>query len=132
MADLSHFYLNSDYTAPKETHSFSATLNSGATNVGSYNSNTKYIDITVPSGAFFENVTLTLSLTGETTPSPFMVYIKDLGNYEFYQITASLVKTNATTYRLYAYLQNMAGSTKTIPAFTLTAKAHLLVSAFDQ
>ncbi len=129
MAILTHFLLNSDYTSVKEVYSFDETLSVSATSVGSYSSTTKTLNVTVPDGVYFENTTITLSTSGETTPSPFIVYVKDLGSYEFWQIVAGIRKTSNSTYQIYATLQNMAGSSKTIPAFTVRVKCHLLVSA---
>jgi len=127
---LSRFILNTDYTSIKEATSFTWTLNVSDTILQAGDGTTRSVDITVPSGTYFENVMMTLSTTAETSPTPFMVFEQDLGNYESYQIVASLVKMNATTYRLYAYIQNASGSTRTIPGFSVTVKAHLFVSAF--
>jgi hypothetical protein len=127
---LSKFILNTDYTSIKEATSFNWTLNVGDTIVQAGDGVTRSIDITVPSGVYFENTTISLSATGETTPSPFVVYVKETGEYSYYQIVASLVKVNATTYRLYAYIQNMSGNVMTVPGFSVNVKSHLFVSSF--
>ena len=127
---LSRFMLNTDYTSIKEATSFDWALNVSDTIIQAGDGITRSIDISVPSDIYFENITMTLSATGETSPTPFMVYVQELGEYEYYQIVASLVKIDATTYRLYAYIQNMSGSVKTIPGFSINVKAHLFVSSF--
>lgn len=129
MSILSHFNLDSDYTAPKEAHSFDQTLSVGATSVSSYNSVTRTLNVTVPNGVYFENTTITLSASGETSPTPFIVYIRDLGSYNYYQIVAGLRKTSNSQYQIYATIQNLSSSTRTIPAFTVRVKCHLFVSA---
>lgn len=131
MAVYSKFMLNTDYTSIKEKVSFDYTLNVSDTILQAYDSATRYIDITVPEGTYFENVNITLSIIpDESSPTPFMVYVKELGDYEIYQIVTSLVRISSTTYRLYAYISNFSSSTRTIPAFFVNVKAHLFVSAF--
>lgn len=130
VAPLSKFMLNTDYGSVKEEYSFDLALNVSDTIVQAGDAVSRHMDITVPEGVYFENVTMSLSSTGETSPTPFIVFIRSLGEYEFYQIVADLVKIDSFTYRLQAGIQNMSGSTQTIPGFSVNVKVHLFVSSF--
>ena len=130
VAPLSKFILNTDYGSIKEGYSFDLSLNVSDTIVQAGDVVSRHMDISVPEGVYFENVTMSLSSTGETSPTPFIVFIRSLGEYEFYQIVADLVKIDSSTYRLQAGIQNMSGSTQTIPSFSVNVKVHLFVSSF--
>lgn len=129
MSILSHFLLNSDYTAPKEKYAFDDTLTVAATNVGSYQSITRTKDVTVQDGVYFENTTITLSASGETSPTSFIVYAKQVADYQAYQIFAGVRKTSNSNYQIYATIQNLSSSSRTIPAFTVRVRCHLFVSS---
>lgn len=133
MSILSHFLLNSDYTAPKEQYSFDETLSVAATSLRVYESTIRTMDITVPSGIYFENTTITLggsAVTAQTSPTPFIVYAREVDDYQAYQIVAGIRKTSNSNYQIYATIQNMSGSSRTIPSFTVRVKCHLFVSSF--
>lgn len=127
MAVLSHFNLNSDYTSVKEVQKFDYTLSSAANSTGSYSSYTRTLNITVPSGVYLDNTTITFSLSGETSPTPYYVYARTAGD-GFYQIFATLRKTSNSNYQIYCMCQNLTSSTRTIPAFTVRVRAHLFIS----
>lgn len=124
MAILSHFTLNSDFTAIKEAHDFTLTLNVGSKNLASMQNDTQYIDIYVPAGAYIENITLNWSKTNDTVPSAVLVY-DQLYGYGMVQSEIALFRQNATTYRLMHYSVNMDANSHTIGGYTITAKAHL-------
>lgn len=138
---MSRFILNTDYTSVKERASFDGTLSVPSLTLdsmggGGSSTATRYTDITVPSGVYFENINITFSLTDDTTPAPFISYQKYLGTDGqgapiTYEVLASVVKVNATTYRIYAIINNSSPfSQVTVPAFTVRAKGHLFVSTF--
>ena len=97
-ATLSKFILNTDYTSIKEDYSFDYTLNVSDTIVQAWDGATRQIDIPVPDGIYFENVTMRLSTTGVTSPTPFVVMARELGEDEFYQIVVSLLKISKNAY----------------------------------
>lgn len=127
MAVLSHFTLNSDYTSIKEVQDFDVTLSSAAKSTGSYAGFTRTLNIPVPDGTYLENMTMTFSLTGEVSPTPFYTYIKSAGD-GFYQIFATIRKATGSNYQIYCMCQNMTSSTRSIPAFTVRVRGHLFVS----
>lgn len=131
MSILSHFNLNSDYTAPKEEYSFDQTMTVSSRYVNSYDSVTVSTNVNVPVGEYFENTTLDFSLSGESSPTPFIVYAVETGEYEFYQIVVGVRKTSNSNYQIYATIQNMTSSGRQFPTFTVRARCHLFVSSFN-
>ena len=128
MADLSHFTLNSDYTAIKEVQDFKLTLNVSKRSVASWDTYNAYADIYVPAGSFIENVTLYWSYTGDTVPSAELV-VDEMFNYGLMQTQIFLYRVNATTYRLRHYVVNQDENSHNAGGYTITAKAHLFTTS---
>lgn len=133
MSVLSHFFLNSDYTAPKEVHAYDRTLSVNGLWLNAYDSTTRSIDITVPDGVYFENTTIEFHVPGisyEVSPTSFYVFSRNVSEYEFYQIYAGIRKTSNSNYQIYATIQNVSGSGRYIPDFSVRVRCHLFVSSF--
>jgi hypothetical protein len=128
MAVLSHFTLNSDYTAIKEAQNFSLTLNVTKKSVRPYDYYNSYIDIYVPAGAFIENVTIYWSYTGDTVPSSELI-VDEMYSYGMMQTEIFLYRVNATTYRLRHYVINTDENSHNAGGYTITAKAHLFTTS---
>lgn len=131
MAKFSRFILNSDYTAIKEKADFSVTLNVPQQTVaGAGGSKLNYVDITVPSGVYIENINIYWSFSGDTVPAPYLTY-RDMTAYGWDQVAIfiTLYKVNDTTYRLAHFVQNNSPQSITNGPYTITAKAHLFISS---
>lgn len=128
MADLSHFTLNSDYTAIKEVQDFKLTLNVSKRSVASWDTYNAYADIYVPAGSFIENVTLYWSYTGDTVPSAELI-VDEMFTYGMMQTEIFLYRVNATTYRLRHYVVNQDENSHNAGGYTITAKAHLFTTS---
>lgn len=127
MANMTHFNINSDYTALKESQDFEVSLTVPRTDVSPYDYVHRYKDIYVPSGAFIENVSLTWSWTGDTVPTSTYLY-SDFFEYGQLAYYITLFRQNATTYRLDFYAMNTDSDSHNTPTSnTITAKAHLFV-----
>lgn len=128
MADLSHFTLNSDYTAVKEVQDFTLTLNVAKKSVASYDFYNTYTDLYVPAGAFIENISIYWSYTGDTVPSAELI-VDEMYTYGMMQTEIFLYRVNATTYRLRHYVVNQDENSHNAGGYTITAKAHLFTTS---
>lgn len=125
---LNSFIKNTDYTAEKQKQDFTITLPNAAVTVSAGASATRYIDYTVTSGIYFENVTWqSTNQTGQ---------IHYVGNFLEYEpsdmmstVTYTVAQVNNTTYRLTATAMNWDSTTKTITVGA-SAKVHLSISPF--
>ena len=124
---LNRFILNSDYTAEKQKHDFTLSLPSATTSVAGGQSKNRTVDFTVPSGVYFENVTITTSLTGANS------YVGNFLEYEpndqLSTISFSVGQLNATTYRLTARIMNWDDRSHNY-TFSASAKVHLSIAPF--
>ena len=125
---LNRFIKNSDYTAEKQKQSFTITLSNTSISVGSGAQATRYVDYTVPSGVYFENVTWL-----STYQTDQIHYVGNFLEYEpsdmMTTVTYTVAQINNTTYRLTATIMNWDSSTKNVTVGA-SAKVHLSVSPF--
>lgn len=125
---LNRFIKNTDYTAEKQKLDFTITLPNATVSVGAGAQATRYIDYTVPSGIYFENVTWLSTVQTDQTH-----YVGNFLEYEpsdmMSTITYTVAQINNTTYRLTATAMNWDSSSKNITVGA-SAKVHLSVSPF--
>lgn len=125
---LNNFLVNSDYTAEKQTYEFEIKLSDTSVSVGGGGNTTRTVDVTVPSGIYFENVTwINTKQIGSTH------YVGNFLEYEpsdqLSTITYTVAQINNTTYRLSARIMNWDSSSHSYTVGA-TAKVHLSVSPF--
>ena len=125
---LNRFIKNTDYTAEKQKLDFTITLPNASVSVGAGAQATRYIDYTVPSGIYFENVMWLSTVQTDQTH-----YVGNFLEYEpsdmMSTITYTVAQINNTTYRLTATAMNWDSSSKNITVGA-SAKVHLSVSPF--
>lgn len=125
---LNRFIKNTDYTAEKQKLDFTITLPNATVSVGAGAQSTRYIDYTVPSGIYFENVTWLSTVQTDQTH-----YVGNFLEYEpsdmMSTVTYTVAQINNTTYRLTATAMNWDASSKNITVGA-SAKVHLSVSPF--
>lgn len=125
---LNRFIKNTDYTSEKQKLDFTLTLNDTTFSVGGGQTGTRYVDFTVPSGVYFENVIFQQTKqTGST---------KYVGNFLEYEpndmmsvVTYTVAQVNSTTYRLSARVMNYDSSAHNYTVGA-SAKVHLSVAPF--
>ena len=124
---LNNFTINSDYTAEKLRESFELLLPEETISVNAGDLGERHIDIEVPDGVYFENVTWETSYTGANKYSgPFFEWepVSML-----FTTTFTVGQINNHTYRLSAHVMNWDSSTQSY-TFWAKAKVHLSVSPF--
>lgn len=125
---LNRFLINSDYSAEKQSHSFTITLPSGSLTVAAGGTTRRYVDITVPSGVYFENVVWTTSLTGSRRyVGPFLEFEP---TSMLYTVVFTVEQTSNTNYRLSGWVTNWDSSSHTY-TFSASAKVNLSISPFS-
>lgn len=125
---LNRFIKNTDYTAEKQKTDFTITLSNTSVSVGAGASVSRTVNMTVPSGIYFENVTwLSTYQTGQ---------IHYVGNFLEYEpsdmmttVTYTVAQVSNTSYRLTATAMNWDSSSKNI-TLGASAKVHLSISPF--
>ena len=125
---LNRFIVNSDYTAEKQSNSFTITLNNTTFSVAAGQIGTRSVDYTVPSGIYFENVTW--QSTNQTGS------IKYAGNFlgfvptdQMSDISYTIAQVDNATYRLTATVANWDTSSHSYTVGA-SAKVHLSISPF--
>ena len=121
---LNNFIINSDYTANKQKGRYtislsvpSCELDDGSTSYRFYNR------ATVPSGTYFDNVSISTTLNSENYASNAVIIQPD---WDF-AAYISVFQRDSTTYELACTL---TGFEYTTPAFTINAIIDLSISPF--
>lgn len=121
---LNNFIVNSDYTANKQKGRYTISLNVPSRTLSDGSTAYRFTNtITVPEGTYFENVSISTTITNENYAGN-VVAISPSGMWTAY---VSCYRTSATQYTIACTL---VGFDSTTTAFTANAVIDLSISPF--